>query len=77
MDQCRKRKITSGSLSADIEKGRILAFSDAGLNRTEIAKKTSRSRTVVTNFLRASGEYGIKGCGERPTKLGKLEKKEG
>uniref|UniRef100_A0A1I7XHI1 BHLH domain-containing protein n=1 Tax=Heterorhabditis bacteriophora TaxID=37862 RepID=A0A1I7XHI1_HETBA len=73
----KKRKITSGSLSADIEKGRILAFSDAGLNRTEIAKKTSRSRTVVTNFLRASGEYGIKGCGERPTKLGKLEKKEG
>uniref|UniRef100_A0A1I7XJQ7 HTH_Tnp_Tc3_1 domain-containing protein n=1 Tax=Heterorhabditis bacteriophora TaxID=37862 RepID=A0A1I7XJQ7_HETBA len=64
-----------GSLFNDIEKGPILTFFDAGLNRTEIAREIGRSRNVVTNFLRAPDKYGIKKNGETPTKLGKREKR--
>uniref|UniRef100_A0A1I7WSM4 HTH_Tnp_Tc3_1 domain-containing protein n=1 Tax=Heterorhabditis bacteriophora TaxID=37862 RepID=A0A1I7WSM4_HETBA len=64
-----------GSLLNDIEKGEILAFSDAGLNRTDIARKIGHSRNTVANFMRAPGEYGIKKSGERPTKLGKRKKR--
>uniref|UniRef100_A0A1I7XJZ2 HTH_Tnp_Tc3_1 domain-containing protein n=1 Tax=Heterorhabditis bacteriophora TaxID=37862 RepID=A0A1I7XJZ2_HETBA len=65
-----------GSLLNDIAKGNILAFSDAGLNRTEITREIGRSRNVPVNFLRAPGEYGIKKSGGRPSKLGS-GKKEG
>uniref|UniRef100_A0A1I7X3K3 HTH_Tnp_Tc3_1 domain-containing protein n=1 Tax=Heterorhabditis bacteriophora TaxID=37862 RepID=A0A1I7X3K3_HETBA len=75
VDQCRKRKVARGFLLNDIEKAEILAFSDVGLNRTEIARKIGRSRNVVANFLRAPDEYGIKKSGGRPTKLGKREKR--
>uniref|UniRef100_A0A1I7X4Z2 HTH_Tnp_Tc3_1 domain-containing protein n=1 Tax=Heterorhabditis bacteriophora TaxID=37862 RepID=A0A1I7X4Z2_HETBA len=75
VDQCRKAKMARGSLLNDIEKGQNLTFSDVGLNRTEIEKKVSRSRTAVANFLRASGEYEIKKSAERLTKLGKREKR--
>uniref|UniRef100_A0A1I7XRE5 HTH_Tnp_Tc3_1 domain-containing protein n=1 Tax=Heterorhabditis bacteriophora TaxID=37862 RepID=A0A1I7XRE5_HETBA len=63
-----------GSLLNDIEKGEILAFSDARLNLMKIARKIGRSRNVVANFLRASGEYGVKKSGGRSTKLGEREK---
>uniref|UniRef100_A0A1I7WWM1 HTH_Tnp_Tc3_1 domain-containing protein n=1 Tax=Heterorhabditis bacteriophora TaxID=37862 RepID=A0A1I7WWM1_HETBA len=75
VDQCRRRKVARGYLFNDIEKGKILTFSDAGLNRTEIARKIGRSTSVVANFLRAPCEYEIKKSGERPTKLGKREKR--
>uniref|UniRef100_A0A1I7X3D8 HTH_Tnp_Tc3_1 domain-containing protein n=1 Tax=Heterorhabditis bacteriophora TaxID=37862 RepID=A0A1I7X3D8_HETBA len=75
VDQRRKRKVARDFLLTDIEKAEILAFSDVGLNRTEIARKIGRSRNVVANFLRAPDEYGIKKSGGRPTKLGKREKK--
>uniref|UniRef100_A0A1I7XFE4 HTH_Tnp_Tc3_1 domain-containing protein n=1 Tax=Heterorhabditis bacteriophora TaxID=37862 RepID=A0A1I7XFE4_HETBA len=57
--------MASYCLLNDAEKRRILAFSDVGLNRTEIAKKTSHPRKVVANFLRAASEYEIKKSGER------------
>uniref|UniRef100_A0A1I7X8V1 ZZ-type domain-containing protein n=1 Tax=Heterorhabditis bacteriophora TaxID=37862 RepID=A0A1I7X8V1_HETBA len=75
VDQRRKRKVARGFLLNDIEKAEILAFSDVGLNRTEIARKIGRSRNVVANFLKAPDEYGIKKSGGKPTKLGKREKK--
>uniref|UniRef100_A0A1I7WXA0 DDE_3 domain-containing protein n=1 Tax=Heterorhabditis bacteriophora TaxID=37862 RepID=A0A1I7WXA0_HETBA len=40
-----------------------------------ISQEIERSRNVVANFLRAPGEYEIKKSGERPTKLGKREKR--
>uniref|UniRef100_A0A1I7XE08 HTH_Tnp_Tc3_1 domain-containing protein n=1 Tax=Heterorhabditis bacteriophora TaxID=37862 RepID=A0A1I7XE08_HETBA len=49
-----------GSLFNNIEKGKILIFSDVGLNRTEIAREIRRYRNVVANFLTAPDEYGIK-----------------
>uniref|UniRef100_A0A1I7WFP9 HTH_Tnp_Tc3_1 domain-containing protein n=1 Tax=Heterorhabditis bacteriophora TaxID=37862 RepID=A0A1I7WFP9_HETBA len=73
VDQYRKRKVSRASLPNDIKKGKILTFSDAGLNRTEIAREIGRSRNVVANFLRAPGKYGIKKRGKRQTKLGKRE----
>uniref|UniRef100_A0A1I7XIV4 HTH_Tnp_Tc3_1 domain-containing protein n=1 Tax=Heterorhabditis bacteriophora TaxID=37862 RepID=A0A1I7XIV4_HETBA len=51
--QYRKPKMTRGSLINDIEKEKILTFSDAGLKQTEIAREIGRSRNVVANFLRA------------------------
>uniref|UniRef100_A0A1I7W8N1 HTH_Tnp_Tc3_1 domain-containing protein n=1 Tax=Heterorhabditis bacteriophora TaxID=37862 RepID=A0A1I7W8N1_HETBA len=51
------------SLLNDIEKGENLAFSDARLSRTEIARKIGCSGNVVANFLRVPGEYGIKKSG--------------
>uniref|UniRef100_A0A1I7WFU8 HTH_Tnp_Tc3_1 domain-containing protein n=1 Tax=Heterorhabditis bacteriophora TaxID=37862 RepID=A0A1I7WFU8_HETBA len=46
-----------GSLLNDIDKGKISAFSDAELNRTEIARKIGCSGNVVANFLRVP-EWG-------------------
>uniref|UniRef100_A0A1I7WFM6 HTH_Tnp_Tc3_1 domain-containing protein n=1 Tax=Heterorhabditis bacteriophora TaxID=37862 RepID=A0A1I7WFM6_HETBA len=56
VDQCRERKVACGFLLNDIEKEKIRTFSDAGLNRKEIAKKIGRSTSVVANFLRAPGK---------------------
>uniref|UniRef100_A0A1I7W9A2 HTH_Tnp_Tc3_1 domain-containing protein n=1 Tax=Heterorhabditis bacteriophora TaxID=37862 RepID=A0A1I7W9A2_HETBA len=64
VDQCRKLKIAHGSLLNYIEKREILGFSDAELNRTEIAREIGRSRKVFANFLRTPGGYGIKKSGE-------------
>ena len=49
-----------GKRLSDEEKERIAAFKEEGLSNREIARRISRSHTVVDNFIRKGQQYGTK-----------------
>lgn len=58
-----------GSKLSEFERGKITALDEEGFCVTEIAKKLSRSRHVVTNFLSNPAEYDTKRRGGPKPKL--------
>ena len=62
-----------GSELTDFEKGQIFALRNNNISYCEIANQIGRSKTVVTNFLKSSDEYGIK---KRTGRLKALTEKE-
>lgn len=58
-----------GTRLSDYEKGQIRALSDSGSSVSEISRQIGRSRTVITNFLADSLNYGTQKSTGRPPAL--------
>ena len=65
-----------GKPLSEYEKGQINAYKDQGLSINEIAKKLSRSRCVIQNFVKNSEEYGILKSPGRPKFFSKRGERE-
>lgn len=48
-----------GKYLSDVEKGKILAFSEEGLSLREIGRKLNRHHVTIGNFLRDPVNYGL------------------
>lgn len=64
-----------GTQLSDSEKGKIVAFRECGLSGWEISKRIKRSKTVVYNFLKNPGMYGMKKRTGRPEILTRRQKR--
>ena len=51
------RRMSQGTLLTELKLGKILAYKDSGMSIHQIAKNVSRSRKVVSNFLRDPNCY--------------------
>lgn len=59
----------------DLEKGKILAYSETGHSKSAISRLIGRSRTVISNFLLKGDKYGLKKPTKGNTKIDKKTKR--
>ena len=64
-----------GKRLTDFEKGVISVYAEQKINKSEIAAKTGRSRTVISNYLADKDNYGTKKSSGRPYALESRTKK--
>ncbi|KAI5155340.1 hypothetical protein ENBRE01_3513 [Enteropsectra breve] len=67
--------MSRGKKLTNEEKGKILAYVDLGLSKSEISRRIRRSRTVIHNFIAHQDFYGDEHSSGRPGKLSKRQKR--